>query len=308
MKGDSIQQRLLNENQSNKSESGQKRENPFDLKIPKSYLDKMGVFEKSPLLNCFANEKEFRLKSSHLRIFYGLVIEADVLFNKENNTHLKTLSDLYRMTFNVEPESIEEVMDNQKWRVYGFQGNQPASDFRGGGFLALKTMKYIGEYEPELVSQVKEYSAKSDSFLFACIVITTIFELKNYFHFGVFSSYNEKWDEKKTCSRKQLKFFLEMDDCEHVEFAVKNLFKIAAAICQKMFLFWRKSCEQNPKIRIIDVKQAEEIIFRDFKKILDVESEKTKVPSYNLDKFLDLYLFVKIEDKINPCFGGALTA
>ena len=161
-------------------------------------------------------------------------------------------------------------------------------------------MHFLGEQEPEFIEEVKCFMKVNESFLFACVVITVVFEFKNFFHFGLYNSYNITFDDKKTCTRICLKFFLDLQENEPLEIAVKNFFKIVFAVCNKIFLFWKKSCELNPKIRIIDFKQAEQFVFKMVKKVLEDEAEKKKVPSYGFNQIVEIILGTVITDKIMP--------
>ena len=114
-----MQNKHFNENLINKNDSNRIQEENFkrrisDNKIPKSYKDKMSVMEKSALLNCFANEKEFKLSQSHLTLFYVFVIEADVFFNDQVNLHIQKLTDLFRFTFHTESANTAQVLDKEK--------------------------------------------------------------------------------------------------------------------------------------------------------------------------------------------------
>lgn len=63
---------------------------------------------------------------------------------------------------------------SEAWTKLGFQGKDPATDFRGGGFLALQQLVYLAEKRRDLALQmVKE--AKSRFVLKANVLLCVIF-------------------------------------------------------------------------------------------------------------------------------------
>jgi hypothetical protein len=274
---------------------------PVDLtKQPQSYVDKMGLFEKNPLLNCFANQKELKLSRDNLRTFHKLVREADTLFDETNNDHLRVLSEVHRLTFGVLVRTAEQVLDDPQWKTYGFQTSRPATDFRGGGLLSLKTLRHIGEKEPGLATDALAFMQTSESYLHACVVITVVFQLKNFFHFGLFSTYNESYDLEKACSRRCLKFFLDLNSNSALDGHLSLFLGLATAAVRRMLGFWKKSIELDPRLTIMDFKQAETIVMTAAKSVIEVEAEKKRVPSYTGEQLVEQILCAKISDKVIP--------
>lgn len=91
----------------------------------------------------------------------------------------------------------------------GFQNNRPGTDFRGGGLLSLEALVYF--CEKEKLNDIIEFSEKYQNYLFACVAISSVFFLKKYLHFGVFSQYKKELDIKNTCKLKQIKYFLSLN-------------------------------------------------------------------------------------------------
>lgn len=269
-------------------------------KQPQSYVDKMGLFEKNPLLNCFANQKELKLSRHNLRSFHRLVRAADTLFDENNNDHLRLLAEVYRVTFGEPANSAQQLLDDPHWKAYGFQTTRPATDFRGGGLLALKALQHIGEKEPGLVKDSLAFMSTNDSYLHACVVITVVFQLKNFFHFGLFSSYNQSFDLEKLCSRRCLKFFLDLEALDLVDSHQDLFLRLVAAVVKRMLGFWRKSTELDSRLTIMDFKQAETIVMASAKSVIEVEAEKKRVPSYSGSQLVEQILGTKISEKVVP--------
>lgn len=60
-------------------------------------------------------------------------------YDKENPEHEKMLMDLWTTLY---PDQKLEARVCKQWKLLGFQGNDPATDFRGMGTLALKHLLY----------------------------------------------------------------------------------------------------------------------------------------------------------------------
>lgn len=295
-----MEQNYLEEGLSLNNVSPQLKKKFNESEQPESYLNKMTYVEKNPLLNCFADQKDLKLTKQNLKLFYSLVSESDILFSSENNEHVKILAEVYRLTFKFEPKDAEELLNSNFWRDFGFQTNKPETDFRGGGLLSLKAMQYMAEYEPDFVASALNFMKVTDSYLHACVVITVVFQLKNFLHFGLFSAYHEKYDAEKACSRQTLKFMLDLEDCKHVGIYLKNFFKLVTAITQRIMGFWKKSIEIDPRVKIIDFKQAETIVFKMAFQVIEKQALIEKVPSYKTENLVEQILCAKITEHIVP--------
>ena len=66
----------------------------------------------------------------------------EIPYDKTNPKHEETLLKLWTLIFPKDPLS-NRVSD--QWKILGFQGTDPASDFRGMGFLGLQNLLYFAE-------------------------------------------------------------------------------------------------------------------------------------------------------------------
>mmetsp|Transcript_2138 Transcript_2138/g.5422 ORF Transcript_2138/g.5422 Transcript_2138/m.5422 type:complete len:289 (-) Transcript_2138:35-901(-) len=73
-----------------------------------------------------------------------LMAVVDVQFDSKSHLHEGTLERLWKALLDgpYEPKS-------RKWQDLGFQGDDPRTDFRGGGFLALQCLCYVAEEHTE---------------------------------------------------------------------------------------------------------------------------------------------------------------
>lgn len=81
-----------------------------------------------------------------INAYQNLVREVDSIrcekFSHEDSSQLNLLLDLW-IELKAETETRPESIKNRKWRELGFQGDDPSTDFRGMGMLALNCLKYI---------------------------------------------------------------------------------------------------------------------------------------------------------------------
>lgn len=103
--------------------------------------------------------------------------EASVLpYSKEDPTHPPLLSRLWDLLVVLQPPTIpsETTIDRgtlitPNWKRFGFQGIDPATDFRGGGVLGLRNMLYLAELYPGLT---REMLQEEYPFAITCINAT----------------------------------------------------------------------------------------------------------------------------------------
>jgi hypothetical protein len=271
-------------------------------RIPQSYLDKQGLISKIPFANCLSSDEFRKLKKQNLKTFFALGLESDVLFDEQNPEHVEYLLRLYKLIYPGTSEKTSEVLRNDNWKIFGFQSCNPCSDFRGGGLLSLRAMIYFAETEDDAMQDIKVYTIKNENFLFACQVISTVFFLKNFLHFGLFKIYKEKLDKSKTCSQKVLKYFLSLEGSRSYQMAIENFFKLVVAINLRVYIFWKQSCIMNKSLSIIDFKHAETVVIDLFKDLIEDHSTVAdegedvmvfveKFNKHRIDKVIEPYKF-----------------
>ena len=79
-----------------------------------------------------------------INAYNNLIREIDSIrceiFSHEDPNQLSLLLDLW-IGLKAETETRPESIKNRKWRELGFQGDDPSTDFRGMGMLALNSLK-----------------------------------------------------------------------------------------------------------------------------------------------------------------------
>lgn len=101
-----------------------------------------------------------------------------VPYNGSNPTHQDALKQLWQHAF---PDTPFISLRHQKWTDMGWQRDDPASDFRGGGFVALQNLLYLAQEEPALFRSLlhKSHGTRSDweyPFAVAGINLTVMLE------------------------------------------------------------------------------------------------------------------------------------
>eukprot|EP01029_Cantina_marsupialis_P016271 TRINITY_DN3620_c0_g3_i1.p1 TRINITY_DN3620_c0_g3~~TRINITY_DN3620_c0_g3_i1.p1 ORF type:complete len:293 (-),score=66.96 TRINITY_DN3620_c0_g3_i1:34-912(-) len=78
-------------------------------------------------------------------------------FDHSNETHKRMLEDLWCIVLQVENKTDKPMeMKSSSWKVLGFQRDDPLSDLRGSGVLALQSLSYMSKkYPSELLSIVE---------------------------------------------------------------------------------------------------------------------------------------------------------
>lgn len=79
-------------------------------------------------------------------------------------------------------EEAPSDLKSDKWQEIGFQGLNPRTDFRGGGYLSLQCLVYFTKYNPEHFNvQKQRIKDHQDWFLAICCINITSY-LVSYLH------------------------------------------------------------------------------------------------------------------------------
>eukprot|EP00850_Spirogloea_muscicola_P024898 SM001721S03263 [mRNA] locus=s1721:373:1942:- [translate_table: standard] len=70
-----------------------------------------------------------------------------VPFDKNNEEHQEALRALWRAAY---PEEKLEGMVSEQWKKMGWQGTDPSTDFRGGGFISLENLLHFAYKYPRV--------------------------------------------------------------------------------------------------------------------------------------------------------------
>jgi hypothetical protein len=105
-------------------------------------------------------------------------IEENILIPYVHEDHFNELMQLWRLSF-PNTETIPLRQDPQ-WKRLGFQGTDPATDFRSAGVLSVRSMVHFAETYPskyrDVMMRTQGLSAE-ESYPFACACINIVFML-----------------------------------------------------------------------------------------------------------------------------------
>ena len=175
--------------------SSQKESAP--LTEPLTHVKNKSFFET--FLCCCLRDEKNQLNSQELLAFHSLKFECNILFDPENEEHNKIVHILWTTLTN---ETKLEKIHNERWKDYGFQGNDPRTDFRGGGTMGLKM--FLG-FAQNYTGVVQRMIDPTDDFFAAISSINITGYLMRYFHLAHYLEYEK--DKSVICSRMGLKNF-----------------------------------------------------------------------------------------------------
>jgi ELMO/CED-12 family len=88
--------------------------------------------------------------------------EKDIMYDKQNEQHEAMLMDLWKTMF---PDKELDARVSEEWKKLGFQGTDPATDFRGMGIVGLKHILYIGKvYTDNYRQMASEQQSRKDHY------------------------------------------------------------------------------------------------------------------------------------------------
>lgn len=94
--------------------------------------------------------RKYALSSSELRSLNFLRLKVRTKYDSKSLSHQQILLSLWSLSFDSPPELI-----SAEWVKIGFQGQDPSTDFRGGGLFSLQQMIYFAESYPSFYQEFK---------------------------------------------------------------------------------------------------------------------------------------------------------
>lgn len=270
-------------------ELGNRRGFDLDSEEPASLRDKKLWFEKSKILQPLFKSLYTNFTSSDIKMLEELAAVADESFEVNNLNHLRHLKTLYNEVFGIPTSEMEidfitneslvlkfrdiqseykEIIKNKSWEHLGFQSDTPGTDFRGGGLLSLIALVVFAKQEKQLLKEIIDYKKRQENYLFACSVISSVFYLKNYLHFGVWSNYRH-FMRSKVASRKLCKLFLAViRTIPTTEERIAFFINVVIIFVKKLYFYWRF---QNMKraMNVMDFKPVEQMFQLQFRSKLE---------------------------------------
>jgi hypothetical protein len=97
---------------------------------------------------------------------------ADVAYSGEDPIHERTLRRLFAAVRGPEEARGLPSGGDPRWKDLGFQSDDPRTDFRGGGLLALQNMCHLAENYPDQIGEMlRESTNKRTEYLFAAACV-----------------------------------------------------------------------------------------------------------------------------------------
>lgn len=192
--------------------------------------------------------------------FGRLETKMKVYYDKTIAKHETKLKALYdEFVQQAEPPADPATLKTKAWGTLGFQGEDPRTDFRGGGFMSLVMILSFCRKNGEALQRFKDETERG-AILFACSSISTTFFLKNFFHMGDTNAIPEAKRPTELASRESLKSF-----CTWLTKEDRVLERLHDLVLVRLLDLWTEACRLNKALTIIDMGSAEKMVRDDFK-------------------------------------------
>jgi len=110
-----------------------------------------------------------------------LASRAAVPYDPESEAHVAALRELWCLAF---PSRPLPGLKCAEWKEMGWQGNDPATDFRSGGFLSLQNLAWFAANQPRVFQRLmaKQDGTRSEwEYPFAAAGVNITFQLVDMF-------------------------------------------------------------------------------------------------------------------------------
>eukprot|EP00118_Oscarella_pearsei_P008424 m.43306 g.43306 ORF g.43306 m.43306 type:complete len:154 (+) comp33425_c0_seq11:496-957(+) len=111
-----------------------------------------------------------------------------VKYSEDDSGHEKKLNQLWTALM---PGEKLESRHTKQWGEIGFQGNNPATDFRGMGILALENLLYFAEEHPDITKQTLSHSHHPKLGSVSSVTVHQLLGRINTSHYCTLQYYNE---------------------------------------------------------------------------------------------------------------------
>lgn len=255
-----------------------------NFEMPNSFKDILNCNDK---INYYLCKNITFLSKKDRKNFHILSRKSEIKFSKKNENHINKLKLLYNLTFGHDSNNI---LDDNNWKLLGFQTADPSKDFRGGGIEALNSLLYfVKNYN---ITEIIEFS-KLNLFLFAILSINGTYFLKKLFHFGVKSNYIKKIDRPIICNKTGLTNFFNFYNQDNTIF-----YQLNALYNFEIYHLWRNNVSANNEIEYLHFNKCEALVKNKFRKLFNKEIYSNYTDFYT--EFKDTEVNFKIN--INESF------
>lgn len=217
---------------------------PLTHILNKSIIDKI-------LGTCCGQAYKTTLTNDELISFYKLSDQANVSIDPKSDEYDHLIRQLWD-AFS-EGETLPSLA-NEKWKKFGFQGQNPKTDFRATGLLGLTQL--LGFVKSNRKRALMMCQDQYD-FCFAICSINVTYFLIKYYHLLEGLKYER--DHSHLCSRIALKTF-----CQLLDLDDDLLDKLHGLLLNDLFEIWVEIRKRVRGVTLMDFKMAEDTLKNKF--------------------------------------------
>ncbi|KAJ3166376.1 ELMO domain-containing protein 2 [Irineochytrium annulatum] len=135
--------------------SGQKGLDSVALTSAATALNPMTVYRIERSAHCTILRRSVSIIVASYKLMHDLNARAATKFDSTNKAHERKLLELWDYAM---PNEKLKARISDQWGKIGFQGLDPATDFRGMGMLSLDDLHYFARIHPKIFQRVLESS------------------------------------------------------------------------------------------------------------------------------------------------------
>jgi len=190
-------------------------------------------------------------------------LEEAVAFTDDEVDAHQRLLDLAAMPFDKDSASHEAALrsywdtmlggeyepKSRRWRAVGFQSDDPRTDFRGGGFLALKCLCFLADrHREEALRWAEETREGRGEMLFSTACINVCGLLVVQLHLNAQCIVPPVPNARPACNLALKRFVRQLPNAES-EFEVFG--EMFVAVVGKLCQEWRAFCQSRPDANLM---------------------------------------------------------
>lgn len=228
----------------------EKKQKHYQYKQPETHVRNQS-FIATCCSSCCGNRFKTDLTYEELISFYKLKELANTTFN----VNCTEYDHLFRQLWQAfTEETTPGDIISERWKEFGFQNQNPKSDFRAAGLLSLRQLiRFVSKNR----SRTLRMCDPKYDFCFAISSINITYFLMKYYHLANGLTY--KKDKNSLCSRIALK-----NMCQMLEHDEETFDKIHAMLLNDLFEIWIELKKRVKGITLLDFSMATDTVKRRF--------------------------------------------
>jgi hypothetical protein len=218
-----------------------KKQKHYQYKQPETHLKNKSLM--AMICSCCGDRFKTDLTYDELISFYKIKELATTTFDSRSTEYDHLFRQLWEAFTEETPH--DEIV-NERWKEFGFQNQNPKSDFRAAGLFALRQLlRFVSKNRGRTLRMC---DSKYD-FCFAISSINITYFLIRYYHLAEGMTYER--DKQSLCSRIALKTM-----CQILEQDEEVLDKIHAMLLNDLFEIWIELKKRVKGINLMDFSMA----------------------------------------------------